>query len=92
MILGFGGVRVSSNDITAGVLVSMIFYVIQLMSPLTNLYTVITDYKVAVGSSKRVYELLYEEEEFDEKKIEIPIVDGDIIFKDVSFKYKINMF
>lgn len=88
VILGFGGVRVSSNDITAGVLVSMIFYVIQLMSPLTNLYTVITDYKVAVGSSKRVYELLYEEEEFDEKKIEIPIVDGDIIFKDVSFKYK----
>lgn len=92
VILGFGGIRVSSNDITAGVLVSMIFYVIQLMSPLTNLYTVITDYKVAVGSSKRVYELLYEEEEeeSDEKKIEIPIVNGDIIFKDVSFKYDNN--
>ena len=33
---------------------------------------------------------MYEEEESDEKKIEIPIVNGDIIFKDVSFKYDNN--
>lgn len=90
IILGFGGIRVSSNDITAGILVSMIFYVIQLMSPLTNVYTIITDYKVAVGSSYRIYELLHEEEEIDHKNLNTPIINGDIIFKNIYFKYNSN--
>lgn len=45
IILGFGGIRISSGAITAGTLVAMIFYVIQLSMPLVNLSTLMTDYK-----------------------------------------------
>ena len=45
VILGFGAIRISTGAITAGTLIAMIFYVIQLSTPLVNLSTLVTDYK-----------------------------------------------
>ena len=60
VILGFCALRVTSGAITAGTLIAMIFYVVQLSSPLVNLSTLVTDYKKAVGASQRIYEIMQE--------------------------------
>lgn len=45
IILGFGAIRIATGAITAGALIAMIFYVMQLSIPLMNLSTLVTDYK-----------------------------------------------
>jgi len=88
VILGFGGMRVSSGEMSAGTLVAMIFYIFQLSMPLMNLSTLVTDYKRAVGASHRIYEILNEPIEKSEgKHINMPI-NGKIVFNNVSFAYK----
>ena len=88
IILGFGGMRVASGDMSAGTLVTMIFYIFQLSMPLINVSTLITDYKRAVGSSQKIYEILQEKTEktrgFDN------IENADIIFQNVEFSYGNN--
>src|SRR5699024_11987073 len=63
VILGFGAIRISTGAITAGTLIAMIFYVIQLTQPIINLSTLVTDYKKAVGASSRIYEIMEERSE-----------------------------
>lgn len=90
LILGFGGVRVSTGAISAGTLVAMIFYVLQLSGPLTNFSTLITDYQRAVGASERLYEIVQEEKEDFQKNSENKIIDfknNNLIFSNVSFSY-----
>lgn len=88
IILGFGGYRISTGAITSGTLVTMIFYVIQLSSPMTNLSTLLTDYKNAKGATKRIFEILNEKSEnfdgisFKSKRL------GDLSFESVYFSYE----
>jgi len=90
IILGFGALRISSGAITAGTLIAMIFYVIQLSSPLVNLSTLVTDYKKAVGASSRIYEILEEPTEPLHLKQEGVITDGTLKFEHVDFKYGVK--
>ncbi len=86
IILAYGGVRVSEGAISAGTLVSMIFYVIQLSSPLISMSTLFTDYQKAIGASRRIKEILIEEKE-NYNQISEPFKNGDIHFKNVGFQY-----
>lgn len=88
IILGFGGMRVASGDMSAGTLVTMIFYIFQLSMPLINVSTLITDYKKAVGSSQKIYEILQEKTE--ETHGFNDVEDSDIIFQNVEFSYGNN--
>lgn len=93
LILGFGGVRVSTGDITVGVLISMIFYVIQLTGPLNNLAAVLTEYQEANGASMRISDILdIEKEEFEKDNKHFientsTFLHSDIRFENVNFKY-----
>ncbi|WP_251944076.1 ABC transporter ATP-binding protein [Staphylococcus sp. Marseille-Q5304] len=88
IILGFGGMRVASGGMSAGTLVTMIFYIFQLSMPLINVSTLITDYKKAVGSSQKIYEILQEKTE--ETRGFNDVEDSDIIFQNVEFSYGNN--
>ncbi|WP_353463333.1 ABC transporter ATP-binding protein [Mammaliicoccus sciuri] len=91
VILGFGGIRVSSGAITAGTLVAMIFYVVQLSAPILNFFMFLTDYKKAVGASERIYEIYQEEAEKRGDDHNQPITNHqDITFENVSFGYEDN--
>lgn len=93
IILGFGAIRIASGAITAGTLIAMIFYVLQLSVPLVELSTLITDYKRAVGASSRIYEIMNEPKEIIEIKNPTPdsdIKDGSLRFDDVNFKYDVT--
>lgn len=89
VIIGFGGIRVSSGAITAGTLVAMIFYVVQLSAPILNFSMFLTDYKKAVGASERIYEIYQEEAEKRGDDHNQPITNHqDITFENVSFGYE----
>ncbi|MFP4810671.1 ABC transporter ATP-binding protein [Mammaliicoccus sciuri] len=89
VILGFGGIRVSSGAITAGTLVAMIFYVVQLSAPILNFSMFLTDYKKAVGASEPIYEIYQEEAEKRGDDHNQPITNHqDITFENVSFGYE----
>ncbi|PCF87771.1 ABC transporter ATP-binding protein [Staphylococcus intermedius] len=88
IILGFGGMRIASGAISAGTLVAMIFYVLNLSMPLINLSTLVTDYKKAVGASQRIYEILHEPlEVIDAPNLQNEIPTGDLKFDHVHFGY-----
>ncbi|HDD6762774.1 TPA: ABC transporter ATP-binding protein, partial [Staphylococcus aureus] len=78
IVLGFGGWRVSSGNISSGNLVAMIFYVFQLVLPISNISTLITDYKQAKGASFRLSEILSQKtEEIEGKRnedLDIPFI------------------
>ncbi|WP_413223975.1 ABC transporter ATP-binding protein, partial [Staphylococcus aureus] len=87
IVLGFGGWRVSSGNISSGNLVAMIFYVFQLVLPISNISTLITDYKQAKGASFRLSEILSQKtEEIEGKRnedLDIPFIK----FENVTFSY-----
>lgn len=88
IILGFGGMRIASGAISAGTLVAMIFYVLNLSIPLINLSTLVTDYKKAVGASQRIYEILHEPlENIAVPNLQDEIPTGDLKFDHVYFGY-----
>ncbi|EGQ3450237.1 ABC transporter ATP-binding protein [Staphylococcus pseudintermedius] len=88
IILGFGGMRIASGAISAGTLVAMIFYVLNLSIPLINLSTLVTDYKKAVGASQRIYEILHEPlENIAAPNLQDEIPTGDLKFDHVHFGY-----
>ena len=93
IILGFGALEIGTGAITPGTLIAMIFYVIQLSMPLINLSTLVTDYKKAVGASSRIYEIMQEPieptEALSESK-DVTIIDGEIVFEHVDFKYDVK--
>lgn len=93
IILGFGALEIGAGAITPGTLIAMIFYVIQLSMPLINLSTLVTDYKKAVGASSRIYEIMQEPIEPTEALSEsknVTIIDGELVFEHVDFKYDIK--
>lgn len=88
IILGFGGMRIASGAISAGTLVAMIFYVLNLSIPLINISTLVTDYKKAVGASQRIYEILHEPlENIAAPNLQDEIPTGDLKFDHVYFGY-----
>lgn len=93
IILGFGALEIATGAITAGTLIAMIFYVIQMSMPLINLSTLITDYKKAVGASHRIYEIMQEPieptEALEESK-DVEVQDGELVFDHVNFKYDVK--
>lgn len=87
IILGFGGYRIATGAISSGMLVTMIFYVIQLSAPITAISTLLTDYKNAKGASQRVSEILkenIEENGLNPQPIPKP---ANLYFESVSFSY-----
>lgn len=88
IILGFGGMRIATGAISAGTLVAMIFYVLNLSIPLINISTLVTDYKKAVGASSRIYEILHEPlENIQAPQTTHAIPTGDLTFDHVHFGY-----
>lgn len=90
IILGFGGIRISSGAITAGTLVAMIFYVIQMSMPIINLSTLVTEYKKAVGASSRIHEIMQEPLEDVQAPTGELLANGNLAFEKVYFGYDIK--
>jgi ATP-binding cassette subfamily B protein AbcA/BmrA len=88
IILGVGGVRVSLGIITSGELISMVFYVFQLSSPINEILTFFTDYKKTIGASSRIYDIFHEEEEVYNSIDNKELPDNGLVLKNITFSYQ----
>ena len=88
-LLWFGSVKVVSQEITPGTLMSFYALVGYLLGPIASLITANQTVQDALIAADRLFQIMdLEREETDEKKIDLlPQMIGDIKFTSVSFRY-----
>ena len=89
LILWFGGQEVIAQRLTGGQLISFLFYGITVAGSFGSLVGLYTNFQKAIGSTKRVFELLDTQPSVKDKPDAqvITNVRGKIAFKDVDFTY-----
>ncbi|MCR8657670.1 ABC transporter ATP-binding protein [Paenibacillus endoradicis] len=98
LLLGYGGMRVSSGALTAGALVAFIMYLFQIIMPMGQMASFFTQFQKATGATERIITILESDPEPDatqqvtnmNQSIKVDHVnysynsDGQIL-KDISF-------
>ncbi|MFB7142876.1 ABC transporter ATP-binding protein [Gottfriedia sp. NPDC056225] len=88
VIIGYGGVRVSSGAITAGALVAYILYLFQIIFPVTQITQFFTELQKTKGATERMINILeHEEEDYDSGNEEINM-NLPITINKLHFAYK----
>ena len=98
LILGYGGMRVSSGALSAGALVAFIMYLFQIIMPMAQLAAFFTQFQKATGATERIIAILDSEEEEDAKMkvqnssqtitvdhLDYRYHDGEQVLKDINF-------
>ena len=98
LILGYGGMRVSSGALTAGALVAFIMYLFQIIMPMAQLAGFFTQFQKATGATERIISILDSVEEEDAKQqvqnisqsitvdhLNYSYNNGEQVLKDISF-------
>jgi ABC-type multidrug transport system fused ATPase/permease subunit len=89
-ILLYGGHQVvTGGGVTIGVLASFVFYLNSFFDPIQALSQLYTTYQAGMAALDKIFELLDEEPEIVDRPgaFELPRVNGEIAFRDVSFAY-----
>ncbi|MBB6730277.1 ABC transporter ATP-binding protein [Cohnella sp. CBP 2801] len=87
VVVGYGGMRVSSGAMTTGGLVAFVLYLMQLIAPLTQLTQFFTQFQKAVGATGRIVETLAAPEEDHETGSAVPGEIRPIRLDRISFGY-----
>ncbi|KQL40810.1 multidrug ABC transporter permease [Bacillus sp. FJAT-25509] len=88
VIIGYGGVRVSSGAITAGALVAYILYLFQIIFPVTQITHFFTELQKTKGATERMISILeLEEEDYQVGKDEVDM-NLPININKLHFAYK----
>ncbi|MDQ0219868.1 ABC transporter ATP-binding protein [Peribacillus cavernae] len=86
ILIGYGGVRVASGQLTAGTLVAIIIYMFQIVVPFSQMASFFTAFQKALGATDRIQTLLALPIEKYEGKSNT-FLNADLSFQDVSFSY-----
>ena len=86
LLFGYGGAQVATGTISAGALVAIMIYLVQIIVPFTQMATFFTAFQKALGATERLHELLAMpvEQQNGQKLVSR---DQDIQFEQVIFKY-----
>ena len=89
-ILWFGGRQVIIGNLTPGKLVSFLIYMLMVAAPIGEFAGQYSQLKEASGASTRIFEILEARvEPVSNKNLkQLPRVNGNVSFKDVSFSYE----
>jgi ABC-type multidrug transport system fused ATPase/permease subunit len=90
VILLYGGHQVvTGGGVTIGVLASFVLYLQSFFDPIQQLSQVYTTYQSGMAALDKIFGLLDEEPEIEDAPDarELPPIDGEIRFEDVSFSY-----
>lgn len=87
VILGYGGLQVSKGILSAGDLVAIIFYLVNIIVPFAQMATFFTSFQKAVGATERIQEIFHMDSEVVELEAPQPLKDGVITFENVHFSY-----
>lgn len=85
VVLGIGGARVASGEITVADLVSFVLYLFMVSMPLGQIFGAITTVRQAMGAIERISEIMDEEPEPTQGAPARP--SRDITFDQVTFSY-----
>lgn len=97
-IVGYGGLRVSSGELTSGDLVAFLLYLFQIVMPITQVSNFFTQFQKAMGATERIIAILQvNEEELDSgvtledsqrairlEKVSYAYESGEPVLKDIS--------
>lgn len=86
VIFGYGGAQIAAGVISAGELVAILFYLVQIIIPFTQMATFFTALQKALGATERIQAILKEPKE-ERDGVSIPNDLQPIIFNDVKFGY-----
>ncbi len=87
VIIGYGGIRVSSGALSAGELVSFILLLFQIMFPFSQFATFYSQLQKVMGATERLKVILDASPEQAESGLEVPDEHRDISFERVAFEY-----
>lgn len=88
VIIGYGGMRVSSGALTAGDLVAFILYMFQIIVPMAQFTAFFTQLQKAKGATERIMITLAEDEEVADDGEMLSNIGEPIVFEQVSFAYE----
>ncbi|WP_433937983.1 ABC transporter ATP-binding protein [Paenibacillus lautus] len=88
VVIGYGGLQVSTGALTAGELVAFILYLIQIVMPMTQLTTFFTQLQKAKGATERILETLDADEESITAGDEVADANQQVSIENLSFGYK----
>lgn len=88
VIIGYGGVRVSSGELSAGDLVAFILYLFQIIMPMVQFSTFFTELQKAKGATERIIKTLDHDEEDFTSGVQVPNTDEPIVVERVTFSYE----
>lgn len=92
IVVWFGAMRVMEGAITLGFIMAFINYLWRFWGPLSALSKVYSQLLSAMASAERIFEVLDTEPEVknSSKARELPPIQGEVIFDNVSFRYEDN--
>jgi len=87
IVFGYGGIQVAQGTLTAGALVAVVFYIFQIIFPVTQLAQFYTQFQKAMGATDRIQSIF----EFNSEKEKLNSSEKtdltDLTFNNVSFQY-----
>lgn len=90
LVLGYGGWLVIGGAISVGVVVSFMTYVRRFYEPIQGISNLWTQFQSALAGAERIFELLDTQPQVTDASdaVELPAVQGRVIFEHVHFAYK----
>lgn len=88
VIIGYGGVEVSSGALSAGDLVAFILYLFQIIIPVTAFTNFFTQLQKAIGATERIVTTLQHDEEDYTRGRTLENANQPIVVDAVTFAYK----
>ncbi|HME03667.1 MAG TPA: ABC transporter ATP-binding protein [Solirubrobacteraceae bacterium] len=89
MIVLYGGYQVMDGHITAGTVVAFVATLSYLFDPIQQLSQLYTTYQSGMAALEKIFQLLEVQPVLEDRPdaIELPRIEGDVCFQDVSFAY-----
>lgn len=89
LIIGYGGMLIINQRLTAGELTQFYFYIVLLVQPIRMLGFIINQVSRGIASGQRIFEVLDTESAVKEKPnaVSLTHIRGDVKFEDVYFSY-----
>jgi ABC-type multidrug transport system fused ATPase/permease subunit len=89
IVLGVGSVMVVKDQLTLGTLVAFLSYTVFIYDPINRLTEVDNIFQEAIAAGERIFEVLDETTEVKDAPdaIELPVIEGEMVFDKVQFRY-----
>jgi subfamily B ATP-binding cassette protein MsbA len=90
VIIWYGGREVISGNLTSGSLIAFLVYAVNISNPVKRLGNVYGNIQRAVAAAERVFSVLDTLPEIEDAPdaIELPLVQGNVSFENVTFEYR----